>query len=704
MQSADQSQTTEIAGVLTTVRFHQNSFLIGQLDTGTWVKGPMLKPQIGLRYVFRGAWQRHPTYGDQFSFKDFTTEYPSDLEGIRMYLKEKAKWIGPAISRELLKKYGAQTLQTLKEQPEQVAREINGITLERALEISAMLKNNEADEKLQIALNTILGGSKVSKRAIQNVLEKWGGNAVAKIEENPYVLTQIDGIGFLTADEVARNIKYDFHAPERIRAGVLHAISEAAWGEGHVCLPENLLLEAAGKLLQLNKQEIALQIPELVNLGTIVQEDGSIYSKSLYDQERIIYEKLKILVTHEHEIIKPDITGLAEDQRYAIQAAAGAGVFILTGAPGTGKTFTIKRILSTFRNMRQALAAPTGKAAKRMMEQTGATASTIHRLLEPVMQNGKFHFNRGPDNPVDAELIVIDETSMVDVPLMASLLSAVAVGTRLILVGDTYQLPAVGPGNVLKDMIGSGQIPFVELDIIKRQDAGLIINNCHAIKAGRMIEIDNESRDFFWIDAEDPEQIRRDILDLVRRRLPERYGADPLKDIQIISPMREKTDLSCKAINQVFQDEFNSKNERVKNCRFKLGDKVIQLKNDYDKEIINGDIGYVQEIETVGRELTLFVHFENPDREVSLNAFQNDLDLAYAITCHKFQGSESKIIIIPIHKCFSPLLMQRNWLYTAISRAREVCVCIGQDAEIPKIIGRNKQVKRHTGLARLLEK
>lgn len=691
----------EISGVLETVRFHNNSFLIGQLDSGTWVKGPMLKPQIGLQYTFRGNWQRHPTFGDQFSFKDFSTEYPSNLEGIRTYLREHTKWIGPAVSRQLLKTYGEKTLQTLKENPEQVSREISGITLERAMEISAMLRNNEADEKLQIALNTILGGSKVPKRAIQNILETWKGDAVAKIEENPYCLTQITGIGFLTADEIARNIKYDFHSPERIRAGLIHALQESAWSNGHVCLPRKMLVAAAKELLQLDSAEITAQIPDLIEKQVFVEAEDFIYTVGLYTSEQVVFEKLKMLVRHEHPVVTPDTEGLAEDQIKAITAVASSGVFVLTGAPGVGKTHTIKRILSTFKNLRIAMAAPTGKAAKRMMEQTGAQASTIHRLLEPLVQNGQFHFQRGADRPIEAELIVLDETSMIDTPLMASFLNAVAVGTRLILVGDTYQLPAVGPGNILKDIIASGQIPCVELDIIKRQSPGQIVNNCHAIKAGRMIELDNDSKDFFWIDGEDPAAIRKEILDLVARRLPESYHADPLKDIQVISPMREKTDLSCKAINEVFQNEYN-KNPKVKNCRFKVGDKVIQLKNDYDKEIINGDIGYVQKIETVDRDPMIDVLFENPERKVTLPAYENNLDLAYAITCHKFQGSESKIIILPIHKCFSPLLMQRNWLYTAVSRAREVCICIGQDREIPKIIGRNKQMQRYTRLAKLL--
>ena len=289
---------------------------------------------------------------------------------------------------------------------------------------------------------------------------------------------------------------------------------------------------------------------------------------------------------------------------------------------------------------------------------------------------------------------------MVDTPLMARFLEAVAPSTRLILVGDTYQLPSVGPGNILKDLIASRAVPATELTIIKRQDEGLIIRNCHRIKNGQDIELGHSTaRDFFFLKRDDPEEIREAILDLVSRRFPESYKADPLREVQVITPLREKTALSSKALSEEFQRRINPK-PKLDGVRFKVGDKVIQTKNQYDLDIINGDIGYVLDLNEKDRTLT--VAFENPARVVELPLNQNDLELAYAITCHKFQGSEARIIVVPVHRSFGPLIFQRNWTYTAVSRAKEVCVLVGQREEFTKAIKRNHQQRRFTRLQELL--
>ena len=391
---------------------------------------------------------------------------------------------------------------------------------------------------------------------------------------------------------------------------------------------------------------------------------------------------------------------LFSDQQKAMEMVKKNRVCILTGAPGTGKTFTIKTIINSFPNSKIALAAPTGKGSKRMYEQSGMKAMTIHKLLEPQKDNNGFHFTRNADNPIDADIIITDEVSMIDVSLMAALMDAVAPNTRLIMVGDTYQLPSVGPGNILKDMISSGVIPTTELTIIKRQDEGLIIKNSHHVKNGEDIEVKNsKTSDFFFIERESEESIRETVFDLLTHRLKESYKADPLKDVQIISPFRERTGLSCKAFNLECQERLN-KNSKIENCHFKVGDKVIQTRNDYEKDIINGDIGYVHSINL--QEKTIYVDFENPDRPVEIPLYENNLELAYSITVHKGQGSEWTIVIMPIHKCFGTLLMSRNLLYTAISRAKKVCILVGQREEIPKIIRRNHQQKRFTNLARFL--
>ena len=691
----------QLQGVLSAIKFHQANFLIGVLDDGTTVKGNMLSPQVGLEYTFRGRRERHPRWGEQFAFMDYRVSYPTDLDAIRSYLMENCKWIGQEISRRLVNAYGKETLAVCKADPDRVASEISGLTLRRAQEIAAMLRNNEANENLQLALKDLLGGTKVNRRAVNQILEKWGKDAPALIRENPYALIEaIDGIGFLTADDVARKIGYDFSGAPRIRAGIIHTLKEQAFGQGHTCLPRAKLLAETQAILAVPSERIAAELGPLGKDGLVASVDGFVYLKSYHDDEKLIAEKLKILARQTFPPGQPDFEGLAGDQKEALAKAASSGVFILTGAPGTGKTFTIKRIISSFPEARVALGAPTGKAAKRVYEQSGRLALTIHKLLEPQKVGESFVFTRNAENPIEADLIILDEVSMVDTPLMARFLEAVAPGTRLILVGDTYQLPSVGPGNILKDLIASGAIPSTELTIIKRQDEGLIIRNCHRIKNGQDIELGNSTaRDFFFLRRGDEEALQETILDLVSRRFPDSYKADPLKEVQVITPLREKTALSCKALNDLFQQRLNP-SPKIDGVRFKVGDKVIQTKNQYDLDIINGDIGYVRDIDA--RERTITVAFENPERVVQLPLHQNDLELAYAITCHKFQGSEARIIVVPIHRSFGPLIMQRQWLYTAVSRAREVCVLVGQREEIPKIIQRNAPQHRYTRLQELV--
>ena len=451
-------------------------------------------------------------------------------------------------------------------------------------------------------------------------------------------------------------------------------------------------------------------------------DNDYIYLLASYNDEIYIADKVKILLTalpdvHADLTIKGE--GLFDDQKDALAKIKNSNVFICTGAPGVGKSHMIRQVISLFpMGHRVALCAPTGKAAKRMHELSGKEARTVHSLLQPLPIKGGMEFTRNERNPLDAQVVICDEVSMMDNWLMASLLKAIRPGSRLILVGDTNQLPAVGAGNVLKELIDSEIVPFTELTEIKRQDPGLIVENCHAIKNGiRDIESGREGvLDFCFLDMDSPEAIQDTIKDilkgvkndenlglfggLVEKCLAPLGKLDVLRDVQVITPLREKTDLSVKALNFSLQKLLN------RNARFTkpggrysyfTGDKVIQKKNEYDIGIINGDMGIVKGIDMKYKEIE--VTFENPKREVSLPMKDNHLELAYAITCHSFQGSEAPVIIIPIHSSFGSLIMQRNWLYTAISRAQKLCILIGQREEIPKIIGRNKQQFRYTQLA-----
>jgi len=691
----------QLQGILSTIRYHRANYLIGILENGITVKGDMISPQMGLEYTFSGSWEQHPLWGDQFAFTDYQTSYPTDLDALRSYLIENCEWIGPGISKRLIDTYGTETLAVCKKSPKRVASEISGITLRRAKRVARMLRENESKEKLQLALKELLRGTRINRRAVNQILEEWKQDAPARVRENPYALIDaIDGIGFLTADELARKLGYDFSGAPRLRAGILHILKELAFSQGHICLPRMRLLSEAERLLEIPSERINRELEPMEKENLLVIVDDFVYLRCHYEDEMLIAERLKELVDQTPAPGQPDYEGLAEDQAEALAEAMASGVFILTGAPGTGKTYTIKRIISSFSEARIALAAPTGKAARRVYEQSGRSALTIHRLLEPQKLDGSFVFTRDAGNPVEADLIVLDEVSMVDTPLMARFLEAIAPGTRLILVGDRYQLPSVGPGNILKDLIASGTIPSKELTIIKRQDEGLIIRNCHRIKNGEDIELGNSAaRDFFFLKHEDEEAIRETILELFLHRFPEFYQVDPLREVQVITPLRERTALSCKALNELFQRRVNAE-PKMDGVHYKLGDKVVQTKNQYSLDIINGDIGYVRDIDKPGRNIT--VQFENPDRLIELPLHENYLELAYAITCHKFQGSEARIVVIPIHRKFGPMIMQRNWIYTAISRAREVCVLVGQREEISRIIWRNHQQRRFTRLQEIL--
>ena len=694
-----------ITGHIKRIKYAQNNFLIAILtdDKGRdiSIKGNMPgEPQYSLEYTFDGEWQDDPKWGKQFSFKEYKVSYPTDLTAIASYLDDNAKWVGPEIARRIVDLYGSDTLVVCKDDPERVARDIKGVTIKRATEIAAMLRMNESNENLQIALKNIFDGIRISKRVVNQIIANWGQAAPAKIAANPYAMIEaFDGVGFITADQIARRVGFDLAGSPRVRAGILYTLKDMAFSGGHTCLPNIVLLEATEKILTLPGSRIFEELTGMIADNLIIMIDKYIYLPAFYEDEKLIAEKIKVLAAWKFEAgpDTPDLDGLAADQVDAMTKALASGVFILTGAPGTGKTYTISHIINSFPRARIELAAPTGKAAKRIIEQAGRNAQTIHRLLEPQKIKDKFVFARDADNPIEADLIVLDEMSMVDVPLFARFLDAVKPGTRLVLVGDTYQLPSVGPGNVLKDLITSGVVPYTELTIIKRQDAGLIINNCHKIKAGHDIEINNvhPAQDFFFIRMNDETTILKTIFDLVDKRLPEKYKVDKLRDIQVISPLREKTGLSCLAINSEFQRNMNPA-PALDKIRFKEGDKVIQTKNDYDLNIINGDIGYVSSIRLDSKEIV--VQFENPERVVEIPLYSNELELAYAVTCHKFQGSEAPIVVIPIHKSFGGLIMQRNWLYTAISRAKDVCVLVGQTDETAKIIGRNKQQKRYTML------
>ena len=699
---------TRIRGTLSRICFHRDRFLIGRLDDDTTVKGTLLHPQIGLAYTLTGRWERHPRWGTQFAFTDYEAVYPTDQDAVRAYLKEQCRWIGPKISRRLVETYGEDTLRVCKDDPERVATQINGLTLPRAREIAALLRVHERDETVHLALKKLLGGAKVSRQVVSRILATWGSEAPERIQKNPYALIDaVQGIGFVTADAVARTIGYEKTGAPRIRAGLVHALQEAMQAHGHTCLPRAVLRCVTQKLLDVPQERIDDALSRLIEEGVLVaaddEEDDLVYLKKVHADERWIAFKLNVLQRGKPPAPAAlDQTGLAADQQQALIQVTTHPVSLVTGSPGTGKTTMIKCLIDSFPEARVVLAAPTGKAAKRLFEQTGRRAVTLHKLLEPQRVGARFVFTRDLNHPIEADLIVLDEVSMIDTALMARFVDAVADHTRLVLVGDPHQLPSVGPGNILRELIASGMIPTAELTQIKRQEDGLIVRACQRIKSGQDPVFANATAgDCFFLERDTEEEIRSTLLELVCERLPASHQADPLRDIQVLTPVREKTTLSCQALNAALQVRLNP-NPAVEGCRFKVGDKVIQMKNDYALGVMNGDIGLVDAIDTSAHTLT--VTFEAPTRTVEVSWFDNRLELAYALTVHKAQGSEARVVVVPIHKAFGPLILQRNWLYTAVSRARKLCVLVGHRAELSNIVRRDGQQRRYTRLAQWLKK
>lgn len=711
-----------ITGHLSKINFAKDGFIIGLLDIpiveelafssrpvtsyqSISILGNLYDPIPGQKYQFSGEWANHPKFGKQFKFQGYRAEIPQDADGILRYITRSAKWVGFKVGKQIVETFGDQTLDILKTDPQRVADAIKGITLERAEEISKQLKDNEAVESAQIELETFLGGHRLPKNTFEQLIKKYGCDAPARIKENPYLLTDLRGIGFPSADSVAMALGYDREGLPRRLAAALHLLQDAADSRGHTWLPLDKFEEKMVKLIGFPSDGAVIELVK--NKEVVLTDNQMLALRDLAEDETFIAGKIRLLIERARKIdCEIDDTDLADDQKVAIREAMAHGVFILTGAPGTGKTYTLKRIISHFDAHRIALAAPTGKAAKRMTEMIGQEASTIHRLLGPLPMevNGEtiFNFSYSEFSPLPADLVVIDEFSMVDVSLAASLLKAIASGTRLLIVGDHYQLPSVGPGSVLRDLIAAG-VPSFELTEIKR-NTGDIVQVCHAIKDMRLFN-QSPSLDpaaglnFRHIECDDPAQIKEIIRDIVTERMSAR-GYDPIWDVQVLSPMNERGPLSCLHLNELLQSALNP-GPLVKGLPFREGDKVLQRKNEMigAEMIVNGDLGTILEINEKSGKIT--VEFRDPTRMVQISRKSHHLQLAYCMTIHKLQGSEAPVIIFPVHQTFG-FFFNRELAYTGISRARDICIVIGQWGALEQACRRVGNDKRITRLTEIL--
>ena len=665
----------------------------GQAEPVTAV-GTLLGLPVGANLRATGYFENNPRFGRQFRIVSYTELSPQTLDGIKRYLGAGLiKGIGPEIASRIVARFGVKTLEILDAQPERI-RNVPGIGRTRA----EAVKKAWASQRGQREVMVFLQGYGVSPALAARIYKRYGVAAVERVRENPYSLAfDVWGIGFLSADKLAASLGIGKETDMRIEAGVRHVLDEAG-SQGHVYLPREKLAQDASLRLEVDLTLVEPAIDRLARRGEIAIEHAgdqvAVYETGLLRAERsaaeglgrILRAKCNVLPVEPDQAIaryeKEANISLAPRQAEAIRRALVEPLLVITGGPGVGKTTIVRGIVSTFLrcNLRVALAAPTGRAAKRLQEATGQPAATLHRLLEWRPSEGMFGRNR--DRPLDADLLVIDEASMIDIRLCADVVAALADGTRLLLVGDQDQLPSVGPGMVLRDAIASGAVPVVRLDEIFRQAAqSLIVTNAHHIHAGEMPEIDGtpaagplkDTRDFFFLEKDDPALAAQTIRDLVVTRLPGYYGFSPF-DIQVLTPMH-KGDLGAMNLNQMLQEALSAGGEQLQSGSriFRTGDRVMQLRNNYDKDVFNGDVGRVMRVAREAGELV--VSFD--EREVAYASDELDeLALAYAATVHKSQGSEYAAVVIPIHTQHF-VMLQRSLLYTAVTRGKKLVVLVG---------------------------
>ena len=688
----------------------------------------------GVSIEASGNYTTHPVYGKQFQISSYVEKMPEDALAMERYLGSGAiKGIGAALAGRIVRHFGDDTFQIVENEPERLS-EVKGISEKKAREIAMQIAEKSDMRKAMMFLQKY----GISLNLGAKIYQKYGDSVYSVLQENPYRLADdISGVGFKIADEIAYRIGIHTDSDYRIKSGMVYTLLQAT-GEGHVYLPKDELFQRAAELLGVDSSYMEKHLVDLAMDRKIVQKEQGdqilIYPAQYYYLElntaRMLRE-LDIFCPEDEKIVERRIvqieketgTVLDEMQKKAVQEAAGHGLLILTGGPGTGKTTTINAIIRYFEGegAEIRLAAPTGRAAKRMTEATGYEAQTIHRLLElsgmpeDDREGQPIHFERNAENPLETDVIIIDEMSMVDIHLIHSLLMAVTAGTRLILVGDENQLPSVGPGNVLRDIIRSGQFPVVELKKIFRQASESdIVVNAHKINKGEQVEINNKSRDFFFLKRYDADIIIRVVIALIQEKLPKYVEAKPF-EIQVLTPMRKGL-LGVERLNQILQRYLNppdasKKEKEIGQGLFREGDKVMQVRNNYQLEweirgrygipiekgvgVFNGDTGIIKTINEFAE--TAEVEFEDGRwAEYSFKQL-DELELAYAVTIHKSQGSEYPAVIIPLLS--GPrMLMNRNLLYTAVTRARKCVTVVGSEETFRDMIRNEKQQRRYSSL------
>ena len=690
--------------------------------------GNMPLASVGDKVALTGAFTDHRSYGRQFSAQVCEVCRPTESADILRYLSSGAiKGIGPATAQRLVGEFGESTLEVMETQPERVAR-LKGISKEKALEFASQLRANTGVRTLML----YLGEYGISNTSAVKIYKALGADCVKLIKDNPYILCQGDfGVSFERADFIAKNESLEIDSGVRVRAGLSYVLRHNE-GNGHTCLPKDKLTATAARFLEVGIDRTAECLDEMLfDCSLISDELGGaefVFTPRMHLIEMYIASRLKMMLSFPAErekdiekaiarLEKENGIDYADLQKRAIASALTEGLLVLTGGPGTGKTTTLNAIIKILqsRGKKVLLAAPTGRAAQRMSELTGDEAKTIHRLLEVSWdKQDNPVFNKNEQNQLKCDALIIDEMSMVDCAIFDSVMRALPIGCRLILVGDSDQLPSVGAGNVLGDLIDSGVLPVIRLNEIFRQaQQSMIVTNAHKIVNGQMPVLNKTDRDFFFLYKNNKSEVTDIITELCQKRLPNAYGYSPFENIQVLCPSK-KGELGTVELNHRLQAKLNPKSddkaEAVFGARtFREGDKVMQVKNNYDirwfrengetgEGVFNGDIGIIEKIDRRGK--TIKINFYDKTASLSFDA-ASDLDFAYAVTVHKSQGNEFDAVIIPM---FSgpPQLYYRNLLYTAVTRAKKTLILVGTPQTVEYMVNNNRQTKRYSALREFL--
>lgn len=728
-----ENEWVQISGTVEGIIFRNESTSFTVLDINSndeliTAVGVIPELTAGEKINLTGWWDINKSFGRQFRIEKLKRSMPETASDYLKYLSSGAiKGIGPKTAKQIVDRFGENTFDVLEFDPERLTV-IKGFSERKAFLVSEQFKQ-------QMSLRTvILGLEKFDLTASESIriYREFGKNSVHIIEENPYILCgRIEGFSFDRAEEIAGKLSKPVESRYRTRAGINYVLRHNLFN-GHTCLPRNKLVQVSSKLLSLTTDETESGLEEMIKNKMLISHNRNekefIAIPEIFFDERNISEKIKLflLLSSENfsanekiidEIEKENDIKYAELQREAIRKAASNGVFILTGGPGTGKTTTVRGIISFFHKLGRTvtLAAPTGRAAKRMSELTGMDSKTIHRLLEVEWsKEDKLNFKKNEQNPLETDVLIVDEASMIDVELFSNLINACKYGTRIILVGDSNQLPAVGPGNVLDDLISSGIVPFVKLTVIFRQAMkSLIITNAHDVIEGKYPNLNEKNNDFFFMKRENPIAAKDTIVQLCTDRLSNAYGYSPLDDIQILCPSR-KGECGTVNLNLKMQQSLNPPSPDKAEVKsglhiYREGDKIMETRNNYDLAwtkgeekgagIFNGEIGIIEKINN--KEGSVKIKFD--DGKISFFPFDflHELELAYAVTVHKSQGSEYNAVVMPVADV-PPKLLYRNLLYTAITRAKKQMIIVGREDLIEKTVDNNVQNKRYSFLKYLL--